>query len=72
MTIPITPCESTNVAGFGYDQATKTLAVRFKSGGEYHYPGVDPSTAEALRGSKSVGRDVGAIAKAIKGVKVTS
>ena len=70
MSIPFTRCEnSSNVAGFEYDDATKTLGVEFRNGGKYRYAGVDASIAEGLKTSKSVGRDVGAIAKAIKGVK---
>ena len=70
MSIPFTRCESTNVAGFAYEDSTRTLTVEFRNGGKYTYSGVDPMIAEGLKTSKSVGRDVGAIAKAIKGVKV--
>lgn len=59
--IAITPVESSsNVAGWGYDQATATLAVKFKSGQTYHYAGVAGTLVEGLRKAKSVGGFIGA------------
>ena len=58
--IPITPVESSsNVAGWGYDAATSTLAVRFKGGATYHYAGVPQSVLSELREAKSVGGFIG-------------
>lgn len=53
--IPMTPCASSTVAGHGYDAETERLAIKFKSGGTYHYTGVPPCVAEALAKSTSVG-----------------
>jgi hypothetical protein len=36
------PVVSTNVLAVGYDLPTRTLRVRFRSGGTYDYYGVDP------------------------------
>jgi hypothetical protein len=33
---------STNIKSIGYDQETRKLQVRFKSGGTYEYDGVTP------------------------------
>lgn len=53
--IPLTACQSSTVVGHGYDVATKTLAVKFKSGGLYHYAGVPQDVADAMAKSESVG-----------------
>lgn len=53
--IPLEPVTSSNIEATGHDPETNTMAVRFKSGGVYHYPGVTPEQHEALRGAKSVG-----------------
>ena len=41
-TIPLTPCDSRQLAAHGYDPATKTLAIQFKQKSgvthPYHYP----------------------------------
>ena len=46
---------SSNIESYGYEPVTGTLAVRFHSGREYHYPGVPASTWEALLASTSKG-----------------
>lgn len=50
--IPLSACESSQLAAFGYDAATKTLAIRFKgkSGERYHYTyaGVPQEHADGL------------------------
>lgn len=58
--IAMCDCESSQVTAHGYDQETKTMAVRFKSGGEYHYIGVDPATYDRLKKAESVGKFIGA------------
>lgn len=58
--ISITPVDSSsNVAGWGYDSATSTLAVQFKGGSIYHYAGVPQAVVDELRGAKSVGSFIG-------------
>jgi hypothetical protein len=54
--IKLTPCNSKMLAGHGYDQASQTLAVRFASGGTYHYIGVPPDVYEAMCSAESMGR----------------
>lgn len=54
--IPMTQvAKSTNVHAHGYDAATQTLAVTFKSGGTYHYHGVPAHVASQIATAKSVG-----------------
>lgn len=48
-------CESSQIAEHGFDPVTGTLAVRYKSGGLYHYDGVDASKYQQLCESESVG-----------------
>lgn len=55
MDIKLTPCESSNLAAHGYDPETKTLAVRFKGGGVWHYPGVPPEAYSKLCEAPSKG-----------------
>ena len=49
------PEASSQIKEFGYDAASNTLAVRFKSGGEYHYNGVPQETFDAMHKSSSIG-----------------
>jgi hypothetical protein len=64
MPIPLSPVKSSQVAAVGYDQDTKTLAVRFNSGGLYHYTGVEPEAFAALQSAQSIGSH---LAQSIKG-----
>lgn len=63
---PITmkPVKSSQVHSHGYDPVTKTLAVKFNSGGLYHYHDVPQETADALDKAESVGSFLG---KSVKG-----
>lgn len=54
--IAMTPCESSNIAGFGYDLERHTLAVQFKSGDVWHYPGVSYDLAERFSEAASKGK----------------
>lgn len=63
--VAMCPCESSQVKSHGYDAATRTLAVEYKSGGVYHYHDVPPATYDAMKEAKSVGSFIG---KSIKGV----
>jgi hypothetical protein len=47
---------STNVAAHGYDEATRTMAVRFKSGGLYHVADVPKEIYERFCRCDSFGR----------------
>jgi hypothetical protein len=58
--ISVSPVQSSQIAGLGYDAASKTLAVEFKGwggkpGATYHYANVTADTFEALRGAESIG-----------------
>jgi hypothetical protein len=49
------PVNSSNITAVGYDPASKTLAVQFKSGGTYHYQNVTPEKHGALMSASSIG-----------------
>lgn len=59
-TIPLTLTpESSQVRGYGYDAASKTLAVEFNSNASrvtYHYKGVPPEVADEFAKAESKGR----------------
>lgn len=59
--ITYTDSTSSQVSAFGYDPVTKTLGVKFRSGGgsTYHYFGVPPEVAEAMKTTESVDKFVG-------------
>lgn len=59
--IPLSPVESSNVAAIGYDEASKRMAVSFKSGGLYHYLDVDRKAADSVLEAKSAGSAVRAV-----------
>jgi hypothetical protein len=56
--IPLTPCQSSNIAAHGYDPASKTLALQFKGGGVYHYHDVPAEVAAGLSNAESIGKYV--------------
>jgi hypothetical protein len=47
--------DSKMLSHVGYDEATETLAVTFKGGGTYHYPGVPKDLHEKCCGAESIG-----------------
>lgn len=47
--------ESSNIKSIGYDETSKTLEIRFKSGGHYSYHDVAVETHKALMGAASIG-----------------
>jgi hypothetical protein len=47
---------STNIARVGYDAATQSLEITFKSGGRYRYYNVSPIEHQRFMESKSLGR----------------
>ena len=53
--IPLMPVKSSQIAGVGYDLASKTLAIKFNSGGLYYYAGVNAEEYLKLTNSKSIG-----------------
>jgi hypothetical protein len=53
--VKLEPVTSSNIAAVGYDHATRTLGVQFKSGGTYHYHDVSPEEHRALVSADSIG-----------------
>lgn len=58
-TIGMSPVKSSQVASIGYDNASKTLAVTFKSGGTYHYHDVSSDQFAGLQKAESAGKYLG-------------
>lgn len=57
LVIQTSPVKSGQVAEIGYDEATNTMAVKFRQGnGVYHYHGVDPGTYNAFKSAESHGK----------------
>lgn len=61
--IQLTPCNSSLIHARGYDPATRTLALQFKSkggpGATYHYADVPPEMYTELCDAESVGKFFG-------------
>lgn len=57
MTVHWTPTPaSSNVSAFAYDEATKTLHVKFTSGATYRYSGVEAHHEDGLTNADSAGK----------------
>lgn len=54
---------SSQVESVGYDAASKTLAVKFKNGGEYQYDGPPPELYDSMLKAESIGKFLGAHVK---------
>lgn len=50
------PVQSSNVRSVGYDEARKTLEVRFHNGGLYAYYGVPKAKYQGLMAASSKGK----------------
>lgn len=48
--------ESSNIAGFGYSEASRILTVEFKNGGRYEYFDVPSSVFDAMKAAPSKGQ----------------
>lgn len=62
--IAITPCESSQITGFGYDAASQTLAIQFPGrgvtpGSVYHYAAVPPTVFAEFQAAESKGKFFG-------------
>lgn len=55
----IHPVKSSQVQSIGYCPATKTLAVNFNSGGQYHYHDVSQEHFDGLLKAESAGKYLG-------------
>jgi hypothetical protein len=54
--IKLTPLKSSNIEGAHYDAATRTMTIKFKSGGTYKYGGVVQQTYDDLISAESPGK----------------
>ena len=63
------PVKSSQIAEIGHDGST--LAIKFKSGGVYHYPDVTAEQFEAFQKAESHGKHFGANFRALKFVTVS-
>lgn len=50
------PVKSSNLEAIGYDEATRVLSIKFKSGGTFKYAGVPPSVHEEFMKADSHGK----------------
>ena len=75
-TVQMSACSSSQIKEFGYDPATKTLAIRFHAkkgpGSLYTYAGIPSEIHDKLRAAdadpeQSVGKVFGAIIRGAKG-----
>lgn len=67
-TIPMSAVKSSQVESIGHHG--DTLAVKFKSGGTYHYHGVTADQFAGLQKAESIGKALGAIKSAHKFTKL--
>ena len=51
----MSPVKSSQIESVGHDPETSTLAIRFKSGGTYHYQNVSADQHNDLVSAESVG-----------------
>lgn len=62
-TIPMKPCDSSQIATHGYDPVTKTMALQFKQKNgttvPYHYANVSPEMYAEFEAAESKGRFFG-------------
>ncbi len=52
----LSPLKSSNIEAAGYDPATRTLTVKFKNGGTYHYEGCSQDHYDGLCSAESAGK----------------
>lgn len=64
--IQFAPLKSSQLAGHFYDEASKTLHVKFHSGGHYSYAGVEKKVADGLASAESAGKYFGQHIKPLK------
>jgi hypothetical protein len=50
------PVKSSTLDAVAYDEGSSTLAVRFKNGSEYEYPGVSESIFQGILAAPSPGK----------------
>jgi hypothetical protein len=52
----MTPVESSNIHSIGYDAPSRTMHIKFKSGGHYTYADVPPEVHQEFMGAESKGK----------------
>lgn len=67
MAIALTPVSSSQIEAIGYDEASKTLAVKFKKGAVYQYQNVPAELYKQFSKAESLGKFFGATIKAHPG-----
>lgn len=67
-TIAMSPVESSQIESMGHEG--DTMAVKFKKGGTYHYPGVTAAQFADLKGAESIGKAFGAFKAGRKFTKI--
>ena len=71
MSVEITPVESSNISGIGYDDATSTMIVQFSRGEKYAFTNVERELYDEFLNAASIGSFFHQkIRKALVGVKV--
>lgn len=66
----LTPVESRSITAAGYDEASQTLSVQFKSGAVYQYKDVPRETFDAFMAAESKGRFFQESVRPLGGVKL--
>lgn len=69
LAMAFTPVKSSQIKDYHYDEANKTLHIRFLSGGHYSYAGVEPNVAHGFGKADSVGKYFGQHIKPLKFTK---
>lgn len=63
--INLTPCDSSQISAFGYDESTQTLAIQFPGRGNavslYHYADVPAEVFEDMKAAESKGKFFGSV-----------
>jgi hypothetical protein len=52
----LTPVKSSNIEAAGFDPATRTLTVKFRNGGTYHYADCHQHHFDGLCSAESAGK----------------
>lgn len=71
--ISMTAVKSSQIQSIGYDESTKTLAVKFVNGDSiYHYPDFEAKDFDKFKGAESIGKYFGSHIKNRKFTKIPS
>jgi hypothetical protein len=71
--IALSPVKSSQIDSIGYDEKTKTLAVKFARGDDvYHYPDFEQKDFDKFKGAESIGKHFGAHIKTRNFTKIAA